>query len=201
MPGAGIANHPVDITLDFPPDKIDAVAMRRLMLLRHAKSDWSSPGMPDRERPLNARGVTDARTMSIYFARHALVPDLVLCSPAERTRQTAEAIVKGWPGAVEIDYSDRLYEATPEAIIAVVRTAAPQAHGLLVIGHNPGLHEAARMLIAAGDIEPRERLHEKFPTAALAVIDFPIDAWSKLHRQSGRLDRFVTPRWIAAAAS
>jgi phosphohistidine phosphatase len=57
------------------------------------------------------------------------------------------------------------------------------------------------MLIAAGDIEPRERLHEKFPTAALAVIDFPIDSWRKLHRQSGRLDRFVTPRWIAAAAT
>ena len=175
--------------------------MRRLMLLRHAKSDWSSPGMPDRERPLNARGVTDARTMSIYLARHALVPDLVLCSSAERTRRTAEAIVEGWPAAVEITYSDRLYEATPETILSLVRTVAPQAHGLLVIGHNPGLHETARMLIAAGDIEPRERLHEKFPTAALAVIDFPIDAWSKLHRQSGRLDRFVTPRWIAAAAS
>jgi phosphohistidine phosphatase len=78
---------------------------------------------------------------------------------------------------------------------------APNVHGLMVIGHNPGLQEAARMLIASGDIEPRERLHEKYPTAALAVLDFPIDAWGKLHRQSGRLDRFVTPRWIAAAVS
>jgi phosphohistidine phosphatase len=175
--------------------------MRRLMLLRHAKSDWSSPGMPDRERPLNARGATDARTMGVYFARHALVPERILCSPAERTRQTAVALVKGWPAAVEIAYSERLYEATPETIISLVRAVAPEVHGLLVIGHNPGLHEATRMLIASGDIEQRERLHEKFPTAALAVIDFPIDAWSKLHRQSGRLDRFVTPRWIAAAAN
>src|SRR5271169_6955745 len=99
MPGAGIAIRQVDITLDFPPDKIDAVAMRRLMLLRHAKSDWSSPGMPDRERPLNARGIADAHTMGIYLARHALVPDLILCSPAKRTRLTAEACVDGWPTA------------------------------------------------------------------------------------------------------
>ncbi len=190
-----------EITLDFPLHKIDAAAMRRLMLLRHAKSDWSSPGMPDRERPLNARGAGDARTMGVYLARHGLVPDRILCSPAERTRQTVEALAKGWPAAVEVAYSDRLYEATPETIISLIRAAAPEVHGLLVIGHNPGLQEAARMLIAAGDIEPRERLHEKFPTAALAVIDFPIDAWGKLHRQSGRLDRFVTPRWIAAAAN
>jgi phosphohistidine phosphatase len=175
--------------------------MRRLMLLRHAKSDRSSPGMPDRERPLNARGVSDAGTMGVYLARHALVPDLILCSSAERTRQTVEALVKGWPAAVEVTYCDHLYEATPETILALVRAVVPEAHLLLVLGHNPGLHEAARMLIAAGDIEPRERLHEKFPTAALAVIDFPIDSWRKLHRQSGRLDRFITPRWIAAAAT
>jgi phosphohistidine phosphatase len=137
--------------------------MRRLMLLRHAKSDWSSPGMPDRERPLNARGATDARTMSVYLAHHALIPDRILCSPAQRTRQTAEAIVQGWPKAAEIAYSDRLYEATPETIISLIRAVAAEVQGLLVIGHNPGLHEAARMLIAAGDIEPRERLHEKFP--------------------------------------
>jgi phosphohistidine phosphatase len=175
--------------------------MRRLMLLRHAKSDWSSPGMPDRERPLNARGATDARTMSVYLAHHALIPDRILCSPAQRTRQTAEAIVQGWPKAAEIAYSDRLYEATPETIISLIRAVAAEVQGLLVIGHNPGLHEAARMLVAAGDIEQRERLHEKFPTAALAVIDFAVDTWSRLHRQSGRLDRFVTPRWIAAAAN
>jgi len=175
--------------------------MRRLMLLRHAKSDWSSPGMPDRERPLNARGIADAHTMGIYLARHALVPDLILCSPAKRTRLTAEACVDGWPTAVEITYSDRLYEGAPETILSLIRANAPEVHALLVIGHNPGLHEAARMLVASGDVERRERLHEKFPTAALAVIDFPIDAWSKLHRQSGRLDRFVTPRWIAAEAN
>jgi phosphohistidine phosphatase len=175
--------------------------MRRLMLLRHAKSDWSSPGMPDRDRPLNTRGTGDARTMGVYLARHGLVPDGILCSPAERTRRTVEAIVKECAAVPVIDYADRLYEATPETILSLIRAAPPGVHALLVIGHNPGLQEAARMLIATGDVETRERLHEKFPTAALAVIDFATDAWSKLHRQSGRLDRFVTPRWIAAAAT
>jgi phosphohistidine phosphatase len=173
-------------------------AMRRLMLLRHAKSDWSSPGMADRDRPLNARGIADARTMNVYFARHALAPELVLCSPAKRTRQTMDAIVKGWPKDVELTFADKLYEATPETIISLIRAAPPAVHALLVIGHNPGMHEAARLLVAAGDVERREKLSEKFPTAALAVIDFPIDAWSKLHRESGRLDRYVTPKAIAA---
>ena len=175
--------------------------MRRLMLLRHAKSDWSSPGMPDRERPLNARGISDARTMSVYLARHELIPDLILCSPTKRTRQTADAIMKGFPQRVAITYADRLYEATPETIMSLIRAVAAETHNLLVIGHNPGLHETARLLVAAGYVERRERMHEKYPTAALAVIDFPIDAWNKLHRESGRLDRFTTPRAIAAEAS
>jgi phosphohistidine phosphatase len=175
--------------------------MRRLMLLRHAKSDWSSPGMRDRERPLNARGSGDALTMGVYLARHGLIPDRILCSPAERTRQTVAGIVKDWPNGVDITYADRLYEATPETILSLIRAVAPEVHVLLVIGHNPGLQETARLLIAAGDVGTRERLQEKFPTAALAVIDFAVDGWSKLHRHSGRLDRFVTPRWIAAAAT
>jgi phosphohistidine phosphatase len=175
-------------------------AMRRLMLLRHAKSDWSSPGMPDRDRPLNARGVADARTMNVYFTRHALIPELALCSPAKRTRQTMDAIVKGWPKEVQLTFADRLYEATPETIVSLIRAVPAGVHALLVIGHNPGLHETARLLVAAGDVERREKLSEKFPTAALAVIDFPIDSWSKLHRESGRLDRYVTPKAIAAQA-
>jgi phosphohistidine phosphatase len=111
-----------------------------------------------------------------------------------------DAIVKGWPKDVELTFADRLYEATPETIVSLIRAAPPKAHALLVIGHNPGLHETARMLVAAGDVERREKLTEKFPTAALAVIDFPIDSWTKLHSESGRLDRYVTPKAIAAEA-
>src|SRR5882724_13096473 len=179
--------------------------MHRLMLLRHAKSDWSSSGTPDTARPLNARGDAAARLMGGYLARHALIPQRVLCSPAQRTRETWAGILAQWPAEVEVIFDERLYAATPRAILAVIQAEGDARQGgarrLLVIGHNPGLQEAAELLIAAGDVGVRERLREKFPTTALAVIDFAVDRWNRIHDRSGRLDRFVTPRSIAAETS
>ena len=96
-------------------------------------------------------------------------------------------------------YEDRLYNAAPEAIIALLKKTAPAVRSLLVVGHNPGLHEAARRLIASGDVEARERLNEGLPTSGLAVIDFASKDWRKLHPQGGRLERFVSPRSLAQA--
>jgi phosphohistidine phosphatase len=174
--------------------------MRRLILLRHAKSD-RPPGTPDMARPLNERGAAAARLMGAYMAHHGLVPDHVLCSPARRTRDTFTAAASQWPAAVKVSFDERLYVAPPQAILSVICAQAAEARSLMVIGHNPGLHEAAELLIAAGDVPLRERLREKFPTAALAVIDFVADAWSAIHDHSGRLDRYVTPRSIAAATN
>src|SRR5580700_2502954 len=128
--------------------------MRRLMLLRHAKSDWPQSGMPDTARPLNARGEAAARLMGIYMARHALIPGRVLCSPSQRTRETLAALAAQWPADVEVGFEERLYAATPQAILAVIQAQDDAQDGvqvdarhdaaraLLVIGHNPGLHEA-----------------------------------------------------------
>ena len=96
-----------------------------------------------------------------------------------------------------VDFDERLYAAEPQTILALLRETPPKVHSLLIVGHNPGIHEAALALIASGDVEARERLHEKFPTSGLAVIDFALDAWGKLHVRSGRLDRFITPRQLA----
>jgi phosphohistidine phosphatase len=175
--------------------------MLRLMLLRHAKSNWSSSGMQDAARPLTDRGKAVARLMGAYMARHSLISERVLCSPARRTRETWAAIAAQWPADVDIVFDDRLYAATPQVVLSIVRAQDNSARTLLVIGHNPGLQETAELLIAAGDVEPRERLREKFPTAALAVIDFAIDKWSRIHERSGRLDRYITPRSIAAATN
>lgn len=173
--------------------------MLRLLLLRHAKSSWPS-GTSDTERPLSDRGEAAARLMGSYIAHHSLFPDRVLCSPARRTRDTWTGLSAAWPAAREPDFDARLYGATRHAILSIVREAdAPRT--LLVIGHNPGLQEAAESLIAAGDVDLRERLREKLPTAALAVIDFTAAAWSDIHERSGRLDRYVTPRSIAAATA
>lgn len=173
--------------------------MRRLILLRHAKSDWSAAGRPDHDRELALRGSDAAVKIGAYMARHALVPDLVLCSTAARSRRTWALVAEAFAVPPDVIYDDRLYEVGAKAILEVIRAARPQVHALAVIGHNPGLHDLAELLIASGDIETRQRLLQKFPTGGLAVIDFPIDEWQKLHANSGRLDRFVTPRSLEIA--
>ena len=175
--------------------------MLRLMLLRHAKSSWPSSGVQDAARPLSQRGEAAARLMGGYMTRHSLVPQRVLCSPARRTRETWAGIAAQWPADMDVVFDRRLYAATPQTVLSIVRAQDDTARALLVIGHNPGLQETAELLIAAGDVELRERLREKFPTAALAVIDFKIDRWSRVHERSGRLDRYITPRSIAATTN
>jgi phosphohistidine phosphatase len=157
--------------------------------------------MQDIDRPLSERGEAAARLMGGYMARHALVPQRVLCSPARRTRETWAGIAGQWPTEVEIAFDERLYAATPQVLLPIVRSQDATNRALLVIGHNPGLQETAELLIGAGDVELRERLREKFATAALSVIDFAVDKWARIHNRSGRLDRYVTPRSIAAATN
>jgi phosphohistidine phosphatase len=173
--------------------------MRRLTLLRHAKSDWANLGARDHTRPLAARGREAAPRIGAYTARHALVPDLVVCSTAARAQQTLDLVAAEFSRPIPTVYDERIYEVGADDSLDVIRETKPSVHILLLVGHNPGLHDLAELLIASGDLEVRQRLIEKFPTAGLAVIDFPIDDWRKIHRRSGRLDRFVTPRAIEAA--
>jgi phosphohistidine phosphatase len=185
--------------VDCHTAKIDAVAMR-LLLLRHAKSEKGEPGMIDRDRTLNDRGRKDAPRIGEYIVHHALQPDRALVSGARRTRETWERLATVLPAAPPVSYVEALYNAGPEGILDVIKGGPRSARCLLVIGHNPGLHDAARLLIAAGDVDARERLSEGLPTAGLVVIDFAQDSWQKLHPRSGRLERFVTPRSLRAAA-
>ena len=173
--------------------------MRRLILLRHAKSDWTGIGLKDRDRALAARGRDSAPKIGAYMAHHALVPDLVLVSTATRARDTWGLVGEGFRKAPPVRYEERIYETGPKAIFDVIKAVGPEVHVLLVVGHNPGLRDLAEFLIAAGDVDARQRLLEKFPTAGLAVIDFPVDDWAKLHPKSGRLDRFVAPRLLDMA--
>jgi phosphohistidine phosphatase len=175
--------------------------MRRLILMRHAKAEASEPGMEDHARALVERGRKDAAKMGAYMAGHSLIPDKVIISPATRTQETwkyASAAFKPVPGAMS---AAAIYDATPLALAGVIKAAPSSAHTLLIVGHNPSLHEVAMSLIATGDIEARERLREKLPTAGLVIIDFAFDDWSKLHPQSGRLERFVNPKWLETATN
>ncbi len=175
--------------------------MRRLFLFRHAKAERSQPGMEDRSRKLIDRGRKDAAKAGAYMASHSLIPECVMVSPSARTQETwkiASHAFRPVPAATSVE---RLYDATTHSILGVVREAPVTTDTLLVVGHNPGLHELALMLIASGDIEMRERLREKFPTSGLVVIDFALDDWGKLHPQTGRLERFVTPKSLSSPAT
>jgi phosphohistidine phosphatase len=172
--------------------------MRRLMLLRHAKTERAEPGARDRERELTERGRSDAPVIGAYLSHHKMIPDLVLVSPATRTRQTWALILPAFAKAPRAREEERIYSASAPGLFNLV-TEAKSAPSLLVIGHNPGLHELALQLIASGDSKARERLAENLPTSGLVVIDFSINDWARLHPRSGRLEHFVTPRLLAAA--
>ena len=172
--------------------------MRRLLLLRHAKTERPVPGERDRDRKLTKRGIADAPLIGAYMVRHGLVPDLALISPAERAQQTWKLTAAAFAKAPKMVIDERIYNATADKLMTVL-SETRDARALVVVGHNPGIHDLAVELIAAGDAEARERITEKLPTSGLVVIDLAFDDWQLLHRHSGRLERFVSPRLIATA--
>jgi phosphohistidine phosphatase len=172
--------------------------MRRLLLLRHAKTDRAKPGERDRDRKLMPRGRIDAPIIGTYMARHRLVPDLAVVSPATRTMETWELVAAAFANKPRMMPDERIYNAGTDRLVELIRQTH-DARTLLVVGHNPGLHDLAEQLIGSGDVETREDLNEKLPTSGLVVIDLAFDDWSKLHDGAGRLERFVSPRLIGAA--
>jgi len=167
--------------------------MLRLMLLRHAKSSWATPGQPDIERSLSTRGKRAAEAMAETMRERALLPDLILCSPARRTRETLARIQKMIGETCPVEVVDELYEAAADYRVSIARHGGTAAT-LLVIGHNPVIQATALALAASGDAEQRRALARKMPTAALAVIDFPTMAqWAEIASAEGLLETFITP--------
>jgi len=175
--------------------------MRRLLLFRHAHAERAESGQSDLDRVLTAEGKHDAAIMGAYIGRHGFQPDRVVVSPAARTRETWDAVAAALHPAPSAIFNERIYDAIAQALLIALKDTPDSAQTLLVIGHNPGLHDLALMLVATGDINTRERLGEKFPTAGLAILDFALDAWAKLHARAARLERFVSPKSIARATN
>ena len=173
--------------------------MRRLLLLRHAKAERLQPGERDHDRRLAERGREDALQAGAYLSRHGDMPDQVIVSPATRTRETWELVAAGLTPQPPVVFEPRVYDASPETLLAIVQETAPGVRTLMMVGHNPGLHDLATHLIGTGDVDTRQSLREAFPTCGLAIVEFAFDRWNRLHAQAGRLERFVTPRSIAAA--
>jgi phosphohistidine phosphatase len=173
--------------------------MRRLLLLRHAKTERPEPGQRDRDRKLMERGRLDAPVIGAFMARHGLVPDLALVSPATRTLETWQLTAVAFAQSPRMVTDERIYNAAADTILEVIRETS-DAGTVLVVGHNPSLHDVARQLTGSGDVETREDLNDRLPTSGLVVIDFAFDAWPELHDHAGRLELFVTPRLIDAAS-
>lgn len=171
--------------------------MKRLILLRHAKSDWPA-GLDDLDRPLNPRGRAAAPRMGQYLTDEGLLPDLAIVSPAQRTRETFDLVAQalrehaGEEPPVRVDR--RIYEAPPEQLLQSVRETDDTVRTLLMVGHNPGTQELARMLTGFGDRYAFSRLTQKYPTAGLTVLDFDVESWRDVAPREARLDRFVTPK-------
>jgi phosphohistidine phosphatase len=162
----------------------------RLLLLRHAKSSWDDASIHDRDRPLAKRGRKAARLVGAHLRASSLLPDLVLCSAAVRARETLERLEL--PDA-QARIEDRLYAAGGPEILACIRDEGAAAATLLVIGHNPGVHDLAVELAGGEHVEAAERLRDGFPTGAIAVFDVE-GAWSSLAPGRARLASFVSPR-------
>jgi phosphohistidine phosphatase len=164
---------------------------RRLLLLRHAKSDWPA-GVGDHDRPLGRRGRRDAPRMGEEMARRGLEPDLAIVSTAARTRETWSLLAPFLKGT-EARFEKAVYGARAEALVDLVRQLDDAFRTVMLVGHNPGLEMAATLLIGGGPARLRDRLGEKFPTAALAVVDFDERSWADVRQGTGRLALFLTP--------
>jgi len=170
--------------------------MRRLLLLRHAKSAWPD-GVTDADRALAPRGREAAPRMGAYLAEQGLIPDLALVSEARRARETWDLVRPALPGT-PVRIEPRIYEAPLERLMAVLGETPDLVQTLLMVGHNPGFSTLAQALAAEGDPASLARLAAKFPTAGLAVLALPAERWSEVARRPGRLERFVTPKSLGA---
>ncbi|MDQ0395151.1 SixA phosphatase family protein [Labrys monachus] len=167
--------------------------MRRLILLRHAKSAYPD-GVTDHERPLAARGQRDAPVIGKEMARRGLSPDHVVISTARRTRETFN-LVEPFLGQHTAHYERAVYEAPIDAILRVIRAIGPEVASLMIIGHNPGLERTASHLVRGGGTAASP-LEDKFPTAALAVIDLDVPQWKDVGPHLGTLAMFLTPKQL-----
>lgn len=167
---------------------------RTIMLMRHAKSSWDDPRHADFDRPLANRGRLAATLMGTYLVEERLIPDRVLCSSSARTRETWRRAAMETGRNIPVEYLESLYEASTGTILSEIAKLDDDVLYVLLVGHNPSMEMAADRLIGDGVADARRRLAEKFPTAALAVIDVELASWSDLQPGCGRLLRFVMPK-------
>ena len=178
--------------------------MRRLMLLRHAKTEHDAPSGRDRDRRLDNRGRLDAAQIGGWIGQHPPFPNSVLVSSAVRADQTWEIAweaMKDLAPQPQVELLPELYGADPTQLLeAVHAVAAADPKVLMLVGHNPGMHELALMLTGSGDAAGRKALDDNMPTSGLAIFDFEVGDWGDVAFRRGRLAKFVSPKLLKLAS-
>jgi phosphohistidine phosphatase len=166
---------------------------KRLILTRHAKSSWDDPLTPDHDRPLNTRGHRAAADLGQWLASRGYTPAEVLCSDAQRTRETFDGMRAALPDAPDATLKPALYNAGPDVLLAVLRHA--HADSVMLIAHNPGIAEFAARLITRA---PANADFARYPTGATLVVDFSADDWKDVEFGIGAVLDFIIPSEIMA---
>lgn len=162
--------------------------MKKLLLLRHAKSSWEDTSLPDFERPLNERGMRAAPLIGKFMRAQKIRPDLVICSPAKRARETLALVLEAAGIETELRYDERIYEATVTRLVEVVSQIEDDKQEVLLVGHNPGFENLLESLTGQT---------ERMPTAALARIVLNSDNWDEVLAKRGRLEWLIKAKELA----
>lgn len=168
--------------------------MKRLTILRHAKSSWGDPHLEDFNRPLNDRGWKAARRMGRELKKRGRTFDLVIASPAARVRETIDGLTEELKLNVEIRFEPRMYAASEEMLLKIVREIGERAHAPLMVGHNPGLQQLLVGLTRDGSNNLRSCVQRKFPTAALATIELSAHRWREVRPGAGEFAELILPK-------
>ena len=161
--------------------------MKRLYVMRHAKSSWDDASLADYDRPLNERGLESAPLMGRLIKKRGYIADLVLSSPAKRAKKTAKLACEAAGITTPILFDERIYEASPHSLVKVLSEVAGETRSAMVVGHNPGMEGLIRFV--TGEVVA-------MPTAAFAIIDLHIEKWGDIGRQTGNLVEVLRPKEV-----
>ncbi len=160
--------------------------MKNIYLIRHAKSDWSDESQSDFERGLNKRGKRAVFTMAEVLKKKKIMPDLILCSSAKRTKLTAKGLAKEIGYSGKIKYMDELYMAEPHDVISIIKEIKEKYDTVFIVGHNPETTQLANMMV--------DEYIENVPTLGIVAFQIPIEHWSSFEPKNARLDFFIYPK-------
>lgn len=170
--------------------------MKQLYILRHAKSDYPENIADDHERPLNKRGEAACKKIADFIKQNNISPEVVLCSDALRTTQTINNIMKHSGNDFKVDYTPKLYLATPGEILKELAKIDSNISSAMIVSHNPGVENLTKILLKDGDVDSIKRLQVKYPTAGLAIMSVAADSWDKISPASAILERFIAPKML-----